>query len=162
MTVFTRWFFVSGLFFAIALAAQADELAFHDAWVAAAPDNAHVQAAYICFINNSDKDKVITGVSAKGFGSAMLHNTMQHEGMSVMHNLSTLAVPAHKMVTLEPGSMHIMLMDPDKIAKPGDTVALTVQYQDGTSQTFALPVKKADEVPTSSMQDDMHEHHHEH
>jgi copper(I)-binding protein len=142
----------------LSLPAFADELAFHDAWVAAAPATATTQAAYICFVNNSDKDVEITGVSAKGFGSAMLHISMQHGDMSVMHMLSTITVAAHKMVTLEPGGMHIMLMDPVKIATPGEKVPVTVHYKDGTEQTFELVVKATTDASMDSMEHGEHHH----
>jgi len=139
--------------------AFADELAFHDAWVAAAPATATTQVAYICFVNNNDKDVEITGVSAKGFGSAMLHISMQHGDMSVMHMLSTLTVAAHKMVTLEPGGMHIMLMEPVKIATPGEKVPVTVHYKDGSEQIFELEVKTATDA-TAIDHASQGEHHH--
>jgi periplasmic copper chaperone A len=122
--------------------ANAAELKFHDAWIAAAPPVATTQAAYICFVNDGDKDVEITAVNAKGFAMAMIHKTMMHGDMAMMEMMPTLLIPAHKMVTLEPGSMHIMLMDPVKVVVPGDKVALTVQYSDGTQQTFNLDVKE--------------------
>jgi len=130
----------------LSMNASAAELKFHDAWVTAAPPGATTQAAYICFINNSDKDVEITAVSAKGFGMAMLHKSTMQGDMSMMEDMSTLLIPAHKMVTLEPGGMHIMLMDAKKMAMPGERVALTVQYSDGTRQTFDLDVKETADV----------------
>lgn len=123
--------------------ASAAELKVHDDWVAATSPVAKSQAAYICFINDNDKDVKITGVSAKGFGKAMFHQTMQHGDMTMMHPMESLVVPAHKMLTLEPGAMHIMLMDPEKIAVPGEKVTLTFEYSDKTKQTFELEVKSS-------------------
>lgn len=128
---------------AVPVAINAAELKIHDAWVAAAPPVASTQAAYICFINESDKDVEITAVSAKGFAMSMIHNTAMQGDMATMEHMDTLVIPAHKMVTLEPGSMHIMLMDPEKVVVPGDKVPLTFQYSDGTKQTFTLDVKKS-------------------
>lgn len=127
----------------VSVTTSAAELKIHDDWVAAAPPVAKNQAAYICFVNDSDKDVKITGVSAKGFGKAALHQSMQHGDMTMMHPMSSLVVPARKMVTLEPGGMHIMLMDPEKIAVPGEKVTLTVEYSDNTRQVFNLDVKAA-------------------
>ncbi len=139
------------------LPSLAAELKIHDAWVAAAPSVATSQAVYICFVNDSDKDIEITHVSAKGYGMAMIHKTMMQGDMVMMEDIPTLLIPAHKMVTLEPGSMHIMLMDPEKIRKVGEMVALTVYYKDGTDQTFNLEVKAG--VDKSSTKMDKAHHH---
>jgi len=141
----------------ISVGASAAELKFHDAWVAAAPPSATTQAAYICFINNSDKDVEITAVSAKGFGMAMLHKSTMQGDMSMMEDMSTLLIPAHKMVTLEPGGMHIMLMDAKKMAMPGEKVALTFQYKDGSSQTFNLEVKASENKSATDMKEMHHQ-----
>ena len=141
----------------IPVGVSAAELKFHDAWVAAAPPGAKTQAAYICLMNNSDKDVEITAVSATGFGMAMLHQSVMHGDMNMMEAMPTLLVPAHKMVTLEPGGMHVMLMDAEKMAMPGDKVALTFQYRDGSKQTFNLEVKTMDNKPVTDMKD-MHTH----
>ena len=137
----------------VSICASAAELKIHDDWVAAAPPVAKSQAAYICFINDSDKDVEITGVSAKGFAKATLHQTMLHGDMVMMHIMSSLVVPAHKMVTLAPGGMHIMLMEPEKIAVPGEKVTLTVEYSDGTKQPFDLDVKAQVDQPTGKDKD---------
>jgi copper(I)-binding protein len=142
-----RLLFLAAVLPCLSPVAMSAELAFHDAWVAAAPHAAKTQAAYICFINNSDKDVEITGVSAQGYGTAVIHMTMQHGDMTMMHVMSSLVVPAHQMVTLEPGGTHIMLMDPVKIASAGEKVAITVRYSDNTSQVFELEVKTSDQVP---------------
>lgn len=133
----------------MALPVSAAELKAHDSWVAAAPPVAKNQAAYICFVNDGDKDVKITGVSAKAFGKAALHQSMLHGDMVMMHSMETLVVPAHKMVTLEPGAMHIMLMNPEKIAVVGEKVTLTVEYDDNTKQVFELEVKVPAEKPPS-------------
>jgi len=139
-----------------AVPAAAAELKVHDYWVAAAPAVAKSQAAYLCFINDSDKDVKITGVSAKGFGRAALHQSMLHGDMVMMHSIETLTVPAHKMVTLAPGGMHIMLMDPAKIAVAGEKVTLTVEYDDKTKQTFELEVKVALDKPSGDKDHSAH------
>lgn len=144
MTVLTMKFIYRSLLALtaiITLPVFAAELKVHDYWVAAAPAVATSQAAYICFINDGDKDVKIVGVSAKGFGKATLHQSMQHGDMVMMQSLESLVVPAHKMVTLEPGAMHIMLTNPDKIAAVGEKVMLTVEYDDKTRQVVELEVK---------------------
>lgn len=152
MKMLIRWLSVALVF--TTAGASAAVLKVHDDWVAAAPPVAKSQAAYICFINDNDKDVKITGVSAKGFGKAMFHQTMQHGDMTMMHPVESLVVPAHKMVTLEPGAMHIMLMDPEKIAVPGEKVTLTIEYSDKTKQTFELEVKSSVDKDDEKMNKD--------
>jgi len=156
---FTRGFasFLVATFSAFSFSA---ELKTHDQWVAAAPSNATTQAAYICFINDGDKDVEITKISAKGYGMAMIHKTMNHGDMVMMEEVPSLVVPAHKMLTLEPGDMHIMLMDPEKPHVLGDKVPLTVYYKDGSKQTFNLEVKATVSKSSDENHDDMRKDHH--
>jgi copper(I)-binding protein len=157
MKTVSGWLLLASVFMTMYVSAA--ELKIHDDWVAAAPPVAKSQAAYICFINDSDKDVKITGVSAKGYGTAALHQSMQEGDMVMMHAMSSLVVPAHKMVTLEPGGMHIMLMAPEKIAMPGEKIKLTVEYDDNTRQVFELEVKTPVAKPVEQTHGNMHKEH---
>ena len=121
---------------------DASELAINDAWVEAAPPVAKTQAAYMTLANNSASTIEIVSIDAKGFGMAMIHKTMQHDGMSMMESVPTLAIPAHGSVTLAPGAMHLMLMEATKPAGSGDKVHITFHYKDGSQQSTDIVVKQ--------------------
>lgn len=142
-------FIVASIVVLLPMVAQADALEIRDGWVAAAPAVAKTQAVYFTLNNPGDKDVVITTVSAKGFGSAMIHMTMQHGDMTMMHMLSTLTVPAHQSVVLAPGGTHVMLMDPGHIARSGEKVQLTLGFKDGSKQTTELDVKNPEPMSLS-------------
>ncbi|MEM8982014.1 MAG: copper chaperone PCu(A)C [Pseudomonadota bacterium] len=92
-----------------------------DAWVRAAPSERAMTAAYLAVNNPTDKPLTITGVRAPGSADAMLHTTIESDGVSRMRPLPALVVPAGETTRFEPGGIHIML------------VRATVEFEEGAA-----------------------------
>jgi len=56
--------------------------------------------------------------------------------VSRMTMVDALAIPAHGTQVLAPGGYHLMLMDAKQPVRPGDTVRITLKFDDGST----LPV----------------------
>ncbi len=111
-----------------------------DGWVKAADSG--MTAAFGTLENSSDKD--LTLVSAESEVSPMeLHEvSADASGAMVMHPKDGgFVVPAHGSLTLEPGGLHVMLMDLSTALEPGMTVDLTLVGDDGTRWTTSFPVR---------------------
>jgi len=59
-----------------------------------------------------------------------------------MRQVKEIAVKAGGQAELKPGSYHVMLIDLKAPLKEGETVPLTLTFDDGSSQTIDAPVKK--------------------
>jgi hypothetical protein len=86
-----------------------------------------------------------------------LHRTVTREGVARMVPQERIQVPPGGGVALEPGSYHLMLMEPVAPLAPGDPVVLELRMADGEVLRTTARVR-AD----GGMADDHHHHHHHH
>lgn len=104
-------------------------LAVEDAW--ARPgfkgDNS---AVYLKINNRSDQGDGLIGAACDVALGAEVHlSKMDAQGTMTMERQDLVGIPAHQVVALEPGSLHIMLIDLVKDLQVGDTFELTLQFQ---------------------------------
>lgn len=98
----------------------------------------HVSAGYLVLSNTTSEDIRITRITSPQFGKVQIHETKVEDGISRMHALEELIVPAHGSVRLERGGKHLMLMRPDEIEDSvslqlysGDAPILTIHFDFG-------------------------------
>ncbi|MCV6636100.1 copper chaperone PCu(A)C [Candidatus Albibeggiatoa sp. nov. NOAA] len=123
------------------------------AWVRAVPPNSKVTAAYMNIHNASDQAIDLISGATEAFKTVELHQTVFEGEMAKMVKQEKITVPAQGTTALKPGDYHIMLIGRQVDLKAGDTVELTLQFSDETSQTLEIEVKQAD-MPA------MKHHHH--
>jgi len=122
-------------------AAQAN-LMIMDAWIRAAPPSAKVQAAYFTVMNHTNQPMVITDVEAQGFGRSELHLSSKKDGMMIMQKQQNVTIPANTIFQFKPGSYHVMLLEPSKIAAPGESVTVSFTLLNGEKMSTKMPVKR--------------------
>ncbi|MBN4063180.1 copper chaperone PCu(A)C [Cardiobacterium sp. AH-315-I02] len=139
---------IIGAFIALSLmsgtfSVHATGLLISDVWVRAAPPNAPALAAFMKLENQSTSEITIVGASTTlPVNRVELHRTIMADGMMKMVLQKNIPVAAGSSTLLEPGSWHIMLIKPDSVPVMGETVQLTLQLGDGSSQTVTARVKK--------------------
>ena len=127
---------------AAAAAAPVSSLKAAQGWVRWLPANLPA-AGYVAIRNNGDKPVKLAGAESADYGMAMLHRSMQKNGSDSMEMVDAIAIPAHGGVALAPGGYHLMLMDAKHPIKPGDTVRISLHFDDGETLQLALPVRPA-------------------
>ena len=119
------------------------EVTVKDAWVRGTVPAQTVTGAFMTI--TSSEDAKIVKVASPVAKRAELHQSMIMSGVSHMHDVDTIALPAGKPVKLEAGGYHLMLMDVAKPLKPGDIVPITftVEGRGGkrTEVKVDVPVK---------------------
>lgn len=100
-------------------------------------------AGYMDVANTGDTSRKLVSVDSDDFGHVMLHQSMQSSGMSHMRHVDGIDIPAHGKATLAPGGYHVMLMQPKRALKVGETVTLVLHFADGATQAVAFAVKPA-------------------
>ena len=106
-------------------AAACPDLAVEQAWIREAPPGA-MSAAYARLVNRGKRPLVVDGARSADFGGAGLHRTVIDEnGVSRMRE-GSLEIPAGGSAMLAPGGWHLMLFDPARLLKAGDTVNLSL------------------------------------
>ena len=135
--------------------AQADELVINDAWVREGPPTAAVLAGYMRIRNTGDKDVVISGAESPQFELVEIHRTEVVEGVARMVPQDELIVPAGESVVLEPGGLHLMLIQPVKPLQQGDKVRIGLHLDSDCAAVTA-------EVRRGETDDSDHSHHDHH
>lgn len=135
---------------------NASQLQVTDAWIPEAPPVARVMAAYLTLNNPSDKNLTLTSVSSPDFKRVEMHRTENKDGMSRMVRQNNVEIPAKGRTEFKPGGLHLMLMQPKRAIKKGDTVMLVLTVDKQTLSVKAT-VKEATLDDHSA-----HGHHHHH
>ena len=88
----------------------------------------------------SPADVTLVGVASPAAKVAEIHEMKVEGGMMKMSAVPRLPLPAGKVVELKPGGYHVMLMDLVQPLKEGDTVPLSLTFEDtaGAKQTIAV------------------------
>ena len=125
-----------------ALAAQADQVRASQAWIRVLPD-ALPAAGYVTLRNDGEQPAILRGASSPAYAQIMLHRSDTSSGMSHMSMLDRLTIPAHGQVALAPAGYHLMLMDAATPVKAGQTVTLTLRFDDGSTLATDFLAKPA-------------------
>lgn len=158
----------------------AGEVQICDPWVKAvdADGDAHpMTAAFASLHSTTGQSLHLVSAESDASGMTQLHETVADGGSTTMREKEGgFMVPTDGALDLQPGGNHIMLMSLQKSLQPGDSVSITLHFEDGTSAQFAAPVrqytgakesytddpnmKMDDDGPTATNGDGMSEHHH--
>jgi copper(I)-binding protein len=127
------------------------------AWVRAMPPGRDMTAAYLTVTNPTDSAITIRGARASR-GDASLHENRRVDGQVQMRALAELTIPAHAEIKLEPGGLHIMLMDLGTTPAEGEQVRLCLVSTAGTVCAEAPVLRRAPDATTSPAADAGHRH----
>lgn len=102
-----------------------------NAWLRLPPGPMPMLAGFGRIENPCREPLEIIGVRSDAFADVSLHETRVVDGISRMRAVPALAVEAGGSATLDPGGLHLMLMQPTRMPRPGDTVAVELLLRDG-------------------------------
>ena len=112
-------------------------------WVSAAPPGAEELSAYLVHSNPGRVAVTLSGASSPVSGQVMLMNTSKDAaGRESMVMVNAMKIPAGGSLKIVPGRAHIMLRALKRQPQPGEQVALTLRFSDGSARTLSVPVKK--------------------
>lgn len=127
---------LSSLFFACATFADgaADKISINDPYVRAVPPVVKTTAAFMAIQNGGEKERAIVKAESPFAGAVELHTHIHDAGVMRMRQVQQIPLPPKETVSLKPGGLHIMLFDIESQLKPGDEIAITLTFDDGTSK----------------------------
>lgn len=128
------------------------------AWIREAPPTATTLAGYAKFVNTGSRPLRIQSIQSEAFAAVEAHETKMENGISTMRALSTLEIPAKGSLEFTPNGKHLMLMNPTRTFKKGDSAKLTFKDASGCIVAADFVVGSA---PAGSQQESA-AHHHEH
>ena len=117
----------------------AGEVEVIQAWVRATAPGQQIAGAYLQ-ITSAVPAKLIAASSPVA-GSVEIHSMHMEGGIMKMRQLQILILPANKPVKLEPGGLHLMLLDLKTPLKPGDRVPLRLTVQRANQSRLEMEVR---------------------
>jgi len=116
-----------------------------DGWIRLAPGTMAMPmlAGFGRFENPCSTPVTVVGARSPAFGDVSLHRSTTIEGVSRMRLVTELPVDAGGTAVLEPGGLHLMLMQPASPIKAGVMVPVTFRLKDGREVSGELMARSA-------------------
>lgn len=106
-----------------------------DGWIRKPPVNLPVMAGYAKLENPCDAAATIIAASSEAFADTSIHETRIEDGVSRMRVTPALELAAGATLGMEPGGVHLMLVNPTAPLQVGDTVSVVFALEDGRTLT---------------------------
>ena len=120
------------------------DLQISDAWARETVAGQSGTAAYLTLRNVGRGDDRLIDVAASPPLTASIHSTTTSNGVSSMRPLpSGLAIPAGSTVELKPGGTHVMLMGLQAPLRSGETLKLTLRFEESGERPVEVRVASA-------------------
>ncbi len=97
-------------------------------------------AVYLAIRNTGDADDVLVAASTD-VARVELHTTMMRGGQMVMEPVQSVPVRAGAWAALQPGGLHIMLVDLRRELRPGDRINLELRFEKAGTVSITVPVR---------------------
>ena len=133
------------LLFALNIVASASEqagISARDAWIREMPPGMTMMAGYMALRNNTSLPQVLITANSPGFGRVMIHRTIVKDGMAGMEHASHIELAPNASLIFAPGGYHLMLMNPKRTLRAGDSVVINLEFRGGLVLPVAFEVRK--------------------
>lgn len=118
-------------------------LSAENAWISEAPPVSRVMVAYMTLKNTGEQAIEIVRAESDLYSSIEFHETIHQDGMARMVRHDSLNIAPNEQLELKRGGAHLMLFNPNKRLKAGDTVSIKFTTKNNASKTIQVKVKKA-------------------
>lgn len=141
MTWLNRTFVLLSLW-TTASSAAAEPPTVADAWIRATPPGARTAAAYLTITSTAADDRLL-GATTPAAGAVEIHTHIVDAGLQRMVRLADLNLPAGEAIRLEPGGLHLMLIDVALPLVAGTKVAFSLRFESAGTVELEVPVVDA-------------------
>lgn len=114
-----------------------------DGWIRMPPAPRPMLAGFGRIANACKDAQAVVAVRSPRFGEVSLHETRVVDGVSRMREIERLPLAPGAEAVLQPGGLHLMLMQPDRALAEGEQVALVLVLADGREMPAQLTVRRA-------------------
>lgn len=111
-----------------------------DAWARPIYPSHSMTSAYVDVRGCGSNPVTISHITSPDFGTIEMHRTeLDSNGVSSMVEVSSIPVPNGQAVNMEPGGLHIMLMQPSSLMVGAEEFQMKLHLSDGKSLQFNVP-----------------------
>lgn len=122
-------------------ASQAADLRIHAPYVRLPPPGAVATGAFMRIENAAASDRQLMRAESPVAKTVELHTHINEGGMMKMRAVPAIAIKAGDQTELKPGSFHIMLIGLTQSLKAGDTIPITLIFDDHSQQQINAPIR---------------------
>jgi copper(I)-binding protein len=123
--------------------AQPDRvLSLHGAWVRVMPPGMKMTAAYGEITNTGSATIEISTFDSDSYADVSLHKTILENGLSKMVPVPVLSLDPGGSEILEPGGLHLMLLQPTREFVQDDRIELSLYSTSGEKFTFTVAFER--------------------
>ena len=131
-----------------AAAAHAGDIAVEDPFARASAGPVKVGAAFMIVKNSGAAADALVAAESPVAARAELHTHIKDGDVMRMRQVPSIDVPAGGTVSLQPGGLHIMLIDLKEPLRQGETFPLTLTFAKAGKVGVDVPVKAPGEMGT--------------
>ncbi len=128
-----------GLVLGLLSASASAQVSVDTPWVRGTVEGQKATGAFMDL--KAEKDLTLVAASSPVAKIAEIHAMEMKDGIMKMHAIKSLPLPAGKTVRLAPGGYHLMLMELKAPLANGETVPITLTFQDEAKKTSAVEIK---------------------
>ena len=122
-------------------ATQMSEITIRDGWLQEAPPSQKITAAYMVIENHGKADIALTRATSPVIDVIELHKMELSDGLMKMRRVESIKIPSVGEVELKLGGYHLMVIGLKQPLKEGDTVTISLEFNDGRRQSIEIPVR---------------------
>ncbi|MEX2586166.1 MAG: copper chaperone PCu(A)C [Balneolaceae bacterium] len=101
-----------------------------------------MSAAYLLITNFDETADTLASLESDASQLTELHESYEmEEGMSGMREVELLVIPPRSTVRLEPGGLHVMLIQLLHNYSEGDVIELTLEFTGGQTIPVTVPIR---------------------
>ena len=134
------------------LAGAADNVSVQDPYVRLAPPSAPATGAFMVIRNAGDKAVRVVKADNPVSKATELHTYVNEGGVMKMRPIPAIEIKAKGEAVLKPGGLHVMMIDLKVPMKEGDTVPITLTFDDGSSKQVDARVVRPSPAPAPVQQ----------
>jgi len=110
--------------------------------IRATPPHAKNSAAFLTITNNTDKSVNLIAVSSDIAEQVQIHTNINEDGMMKMRQVEAIMIEANSSTSLQPGGYHVMFLGLKSDLAEGQSVDLTLYFDNGEQIKVKTPVQK--------------------
>ena len=110
--------------------------------IRATPPHAKNSAAFFTMTNNADKSINLIAVSSDIAEKVQIHTNINEDGMMKMRQVESIMIDANSSTSLQPGGYHVMFLGLKNDLTEGQSVELTLYFDNGEQIKVSTPVQK--------------------
>lgn len=113
-----------------------------DGWIRLLPGGMPMQAGFGRIDNGCPMPATIVSASSPAYANVELHESRTVGGISRMRAVPELRIAPDGAAVLQPGGLHLMLLQPRATLKPGSRVVIKFKLKDGRNLLGEFEVRK--------------------